>query len=419
MSVRVLHVLDHSIPLHSGYSFRTRAILEQQRAMGWETFQLTGPKQGPTEGADEEVDGLRFHRTPGATTRLPIVGHVAVIGAIERRLQEVVEAVRPDIIHAHSPALNGLAASRVARRVGLPMVYEVRAFWEDAAVDHGTTREGSLRYRLTRGLETHVLRRANAVTCICEGLRRDIQARGIPAQRITVIPNAVDASRFTFRPPRDDALAAELGLSGGKVLGFIGSFYAYEGLDLALDALPEILRGDPGVKLLLVGGGPQADNLRAQARRLGIQRSVIFAGRVPHDAVGRYYSLVDAFVYPRHPIRLTELVTPLKPLEAMALGKPVIASDIGGHRELIRHGENGVLFPADDVHGLVHAVGELLRSGERFEGIVNRGRAFVERERTWASAVAGYHRAYGLCLGPAGDGLWTTAAGDRAPRRGE
>ena len=345
MSLRVLHVLDHSIPLHSGYGFRTRAILEQQRAFGWETEQLTGPKQGRSEDPVEEVDGLRFHRTPAAAGSL-LPEPVAVIRALERRLDELIPRLRPDVVHAHSPVLDGLAALRAARRHGVPVVYEVRAFWEDAAVDHGTTREGSLRYRLSRGLETWTLRHADAVTCICEGLRREILSRGVPADTVTVVPNAVAPERFAVDLQRDQRVAERCRLSEGPVLGFIGSFYGYEGIDLAIAAMPALRRRHPGVQLLLVGGGPREQSLRDQAREMGLDDgTVVFAGRVPHELVPTYYGLMDVLVYPRRSMRLTELVTPLKPLEAMAQRRLVAASDIGGHRELIDDGRTGVLFP--------------------------------------------------------------------------
>ncbi len=203
-------------------------------------------------------------------------------------------------------------------------VYEVRAFWEDAAVDQGTAREGDLRYRLTRASESHVFRRADHVFAICEGLRREIVGRGIPDGRVSVVPNAVVAQDFAFRAPRDAALAARHGLQGAFVLGFIGSFYAYEGLDLLLRALPALAVRMPQVRVLLVGGGDEDARLRAQAQALGVADRVVFAGRVPHAEVQRYYDLVDVLaLYPRHPMRLTETVTPLKPLEAMAQGHHV------------------------------------------------------------------------------------------------
>lgn len=395
--MRILHILDHSIPLHSGYTFRTANILRQQRALGWHTAHVTGLKQGASPAQVEEVDGLRFYRTAPSGNplyRLPPLNQWEVVTTLARRIEAVAAIEKPDVLHAHSPALNGLAALRAGRRLGLPVVYECRAFWEDAAVDHGTSREGGLRYQLTRALETRVFQRAQAVTCICEGLRAEIASRGVPAKRITVIPNAVDTDSFTFNAPADPALRARLGLEGAVVLGFIGSFYAYEGIPLLLEALPALRQQHPELRLLLVGGGPQEGLIRQRLEQLGLGEVVVLTGRVPHQQVQDYYNLVDIFVYPRLPMRLTDLVTPLKPLEAMAQGRLVVASDVGGHRELIRDGQTGVLFRAGDRDGLVAAVNHLLARRDTWPAMRQRGRAFVEEERTWANSVARYRAIY-------------------------
>jgi PEP-CTERM/exosortase A-associated glycosyltransferase len=395
--MRILHILDHSIPLHSGYTFRTRNILQQQRALGWETVHVTGSKHLAPAGLEEDVDGFHFYRTPtpeGVVSRLPVFEQMAVVNSLSARLDEVIATERPDILHAHSPSLNGLAALGAGRRHGLPVVYECRAFWEDAAVDHGTCSEGGVRYRLTRALETRVFRQADAVTTICEGLREDIMARGVPAERLTVIPNAVDVEHFTVHREKDPELARCLGLENMQVLGFIGSFYAYEGLSLLLEALPGVLARVPNVRLLLVGGGQQNEALRQQARDSGIEDKIVFTGRVPHDQVQQYYDLVDILVYPRIPMRLTELVTPLKPLEAMAQGRIVLASDVGGHRELIRDGVTGTLFEAGKSDSLVAAIIDLLEHRESWEQIKAAGRTFVEDERNWPKSVCRYESVY-------------------------
>lgn len=397
--MRVLHVLDHSIPLHSGYTFRTRSILREQRALGWETFHVTSAKhQGGNELAEETADGLHFYRTPrakGALAGLPVLNQLEVIRGLEKRLEEIIPVVKPDILHAHSPCLNAIAALRAGRRFGIPVVYEVRAFWEDAAVDHGTSSEGGLRYRLTRALETWALKRVDAVTTICEGLRGDIVARGIPADKVTVIPNAVDIDKFAVGGQPDLDLKRDLGLEGRRLIGFIGSFYAYEGLDVLLRAVPALRARHPDVHVLLVGGGPQDAQLRQLARDLGIADQVVFTGRVPHDQVQKYYDLLDVLVYPRLSMRLTDLVTPLKPLEAMAQGRILAASGVGGHRELIVDGKTGVLFAPDDPQALADKVGELLASQSQWPALRLAGRAYVETERNWPVSVARYSRIYG------------------------
>jgi PEP-CTERM/exosortase A-associated glycosyltransferase len=402
MSTRVLHILDHSIPLHSGYTFRTLSLLREQRRLGWQTFHLTSPKQVDCQVGEETVDGWHFYRTAApslAGVRLPGIDELAMMRQIEQRLMVVVKLVKPDILHVHSPVLNAIPVLRVGKRLGLPVAYEVRAFWEDAAVDHGTTTEGSLRYRLTRCLETHALKRADHVFTICEGLRKDIVARGVPAEKVTVIANAVDIDSFSVGGEPDLALKERLGLQGATVIGFIGSFYAYEGLDLLLDALPRILRERPEVRALLVGGGPQEQALKQQAARLGLTRQVVFAGRVPHAEVQHYYDLVDVLTYPRHSMRLTELVTPLKPLEAMAQGRILAASDVGGHRELIKHDETGMLFSAGDARALGDTVLELLDKRQDWPRLRSAGRQFVESERSWRRSVESYVQPFQRLLG--------------------
>jgi PEP-CTERM/exosortase A-associated glycosyltransferase len=398
--MKILHILDHSIPLHSGYTFRTRAILEQQRKLGWETFHVTSAKHQVAEAPVETIDGLTFYRSvipQGLLAKLPVLNQWAIVQSLAERLDEIIPQIKPDILHAHSPALNGFAALKMSKKYGLPLVYECRAFWEDAAVDHGTTQAGSLRYRLTNALETHVFKHADAVTTICEGLRRDIIGRGVAAEKITVIPNAVDIEKFTYGEAAESGLQKELGLSGKIVLGFIGSFYAYEGLLLLLDALPAILEQQPNVRLLLVGGGPQEQQILQKIDELGLQDWVILPGRVAHDHVQRYYNLVDIFVYPRLAMRLTDLVTPLKPLEAMAQGRLLVASDVGGHHELIRDRETGYLFKAGDKNALAESVLAALNQKEQWEFIRCTARRYVEEERNWQRSVERYSDVYAKC----------------------
>jgi PEP-CTERM/exosortase A-associated glycosyltransferase len=395
--MRILHILDHSLPLHSGYTFRTLSILKEQRALGWETFHLTGSKQENCTAPEEVVDGWHFYRTAeakGVGRRLPFLNQIAVIDTLTHRLREVVNVVKPDILHAHSPVLNAIPALCIGRKLGIPIVYEVRAFWEDAAVDHGTSREWGIRYRLTRGLESHALKRVDAITTICEGLRGDILARGIRPEKVTVIPNAVNVESFSISNTRDGQLAEDLGVAGKLVLGFIGSFYAYEGLGILLQALPEMLRSNPDIRVLLIGGGPQERELKDMANQLGLEGKVVFTGRVPHEQVSRYYDLIDVLVYPRLPMRLTNLVTPLKPLEAMAQGRLVVASDVGGHLELIQDGKTGVLFKAGDARALASKVLGLISQQDLWPGLRHAARVFVETQRNWPASVARYEVVY-------------------------
>jgi PEP-CTERM/exosortase A-associated glycosyltransferase len=398
--LRVLHVLDHSLPLHSGYTFRTRAILKAQQAMGFEVRGITGLRHTAPGPEIEEIDGLTFHRSEGAASGPPGLREWREIGRLASAIENLAHDWQPDLLHAHSPALCGEAALRAAKRLGIPLVYEIRAFWEDAAVGNGKEREGSAKYRLTRALENHVVGNAQGVVTICEGLRDDLIARGNDAARIAVMPNGVDLDLFGTAVPRDAGLADELRLGDGPVIGFIGSFYDYEGLDDLIAAMPALVARQPEARLLLVGGGPCEAALRAQAEASPAAQAIRFVGRVPHHEVERYYALADIMVYPRKQSRLTDLVTPLKPLEAMAQGKLVAASDVGGHRELITDGVTGRLFAPDDPAGCAAALAALIDDRSQWGAFRAAGRAHVETRHDWARNAEHYQLVYQTVLGP-------------------
>ncbi|KPF63674.1 TIGR04063 family PEP-CTERM/XrtA system glycosyltransferase [Porphyrobacter sp. AAP60] len=399
---RVLHVLDHSLPLHSGYTFRTRAILKAQQGLGLEVRGITGQRhncEAALNGSPEEADGLMFHRTPGTPSGPPALREIGEIAALADAIGKVALEWRPDIIHAHSPALCGAAAQRAARTLGIPFVYEIRAFWEDAAVGNLTGTEGSIKYRLTRALETRVAKSADALFAICEGLKQDLAARGIPEGKIGIMRNGVDLEMFGEPVPRDNALAQALGIApGAPVIGYIGSFYAYEGVDDLIAAMPLLRQSHPDARLLLVGAGPMTESWRAAAKALPDPAAVIFTGRVPHTEVERYYSLVDVLAYPRKGQRLTDLVTPLKPLEAMAQRRLVAASSVGGHRELITDGDTGTLFAPDDPAACAAALARLLANREGWDAMRIRAEAHVRARHDWAANARDYLSVYHILL---------------------
>ncbi|QPC98849.1 TIGR04063 family PEP-CTERM/XrtA system glycosyltransferase [Qipengyuania soli] len=394
---RVLHILDHSLPLHSGYTFRTRAILKSLQAKGVEVRGITGARHVAEGPATETVEDLTFHRVGDAPGGPPVLREWREIEQLRHGIEQLAREWRPDVIHAHSPALCGMAGLRAARRLDIPFVYEIRAFWEDAAVGNGTGTEGSLKYRLTRALENRVVAGADAVFTICRGLRDDLVARGHDGAKIGLSPNGVDLTLFGDPPPRDDALAGKIGIGKGPVIGFIGSFYDYEGLDDLIAAMPLLRERHPGAQLLLVGGGPMDDSLRRQA--VPLADAVVFTGRVPHSEVERYYSLVDVLAYPRKKSRLTDLVTPLKPLEAMAERKIVAASDVGGHRELIEDGVTGKLFPPDDPAAIAAALADFIDARAEWPAMRDRGRAHVAASHDWGRNVERYLGVYQELLG--------------------
>ena len=403
--LKILHILDHSLPLHSGYAFRTQSILEEQRKRHWDPVALTSPKHEASWKSSsepcEEVGGIRLYRTgPLRAGKLLAISELQLMKVLARRIEEVASIEKPALLHSHSPVLNALPALWVGRKLRIPVVYEIRAFWEDAAVDHGSYSQDSLKYRAVRSLETWVSHRAAQVVVLCNGLKKDLVARGIPEKKLTAVFNGINPEDYCPCDP-DLEFARSLGISGKKVLGFIGSFYRYEGLDLLVEAVGRLSATRDDLALLLVGGGEMEGQLRRQIDSLNLQSRVILPGRIPHEKIPSVYSLMDILVYPRYSMRLTELVTPLKPLEAMAMAKPLVASDIGGHRELIQSGSTGLLFTPGEVSSLVATLERLLDDRELRTNLAKRARQWVCQKQTWERTTAVYSGIYARALSTA------------------
>jgi len=392
--MRVLHVLDRSLPLVAGYTTRAAEILEHQAALGIEPVALTGARQGGSAAA-ESIHGIRYQRTPapGRLRGVPLVGEAVEMAALERRIRALHREAPFALLHAHSPILCGLPAHAAARRLGVPSVYEIRAFWEDAAEQRVEGRAGRVRSAAIRALETRLAGSVDAVVAICDGIRRDLLARGVPADRVLVVPNGVDTARFV-PGPRDEDLAERHGLRGKRVVAYLGTLFRFEGVSLLLAALRRLVEARDDVRGLVVGSGEVLAQLRAEHARLGLGDRVVLTGAVPPAEVAGLYTLADVLVYPRERHRLTELVTPLKPLEAMSMGKLVVGSDVGGLRELIRDGDTGLLFRAGDVADLEHVLRRALDDEPLRRLLGERARAHVVEHRDWRRVAARYLDVY-------------------------
>jgi PEP-CTERM/exosortase A-associated glycosyltransferase len=399
----VLHVLDHSWPVLSGYSIRSRNLIASQSRRGQDMVVITGPLHQLDDPAasDIVVDGVPYRRTPisGALTssalrrRWPLLREWAIVRSLRDRILELIESQPVSIIYAHSPALCGLAGLRAARKHGLPFVYEVRAFWEDAAVDQNRTGTWSPRYRFTRRLESYVAKQADAVAAISQPMLDDLRQRGVPARKLFHVPNGVDADRFTPLE-RDERLARELGLDSRPAFGFFGSLYRYEGVAWLVRAAAELYSRGNNFQLLIIGNGEEEAAIASAIRERGAAGYVRLIDRVPHDEITRYYSVVDVMVFPRLSVRLTELVTPLKPLEAMALKKAVLASSVGGHRELVEHEGTGLLYQPEDVADFCFQAERLISDPKLRQQLGERGRAMVLHDRDWKVLARRYQEIY-------------------------
>jgi glycosyltransferase involved in cell wall biosynthesis len=320
-----------------------------------------------------------------------------------RELIALAGRLQPDLIHAHTPYYCGLPAWRASRRLGVPLVYEVRGVWEETAVSSGRFQREDRAYRRWRRLEDAVLRQADAVVCICEQLRQEVVSRGVDPQRVFVVPNAVDPVRF--RPPSEapgspppESVRRVAERLPGQTLGYIGSLRALEGVAYLVQAAALLVRQGHDVSLLVVGGGNNLDQLQKLAGELGLADRAVFTGAVPHEEVGFYYHLIDVFVVSRPPLRVTELVTPLKPLEAMAMGKALVVSDLPALRELAGSEETARFFKAGDAADLAQQCRLLLENRDLRQRMAHAARQWVEQHRNWSAVVRRLYPAYESAL---------------------
>lgn len=405
--MRVLHLLHRSVPGTHGYAIRSREIVVTQREKGLEPLAVTSPSQAPLGPLDDErseiIDGVRYFRTCGAA--LAPTKEVYDPSAVRSALRvaqnvslfttalSVARRYEPAVIHAHSPFTCGIVGNVVGRITGIPTIYEMRGIWEDQHVGRKGLSERSIRYRAVRGLEGFALRHADACCVISRSLAEEVRSRGVSPGKIMLAPNGVDVR--SFAPGEAPAeLRSRLGLDGAVTVGYIGSFFAYEGLDLLVEAIAGLVSDMPRVRLLLVGDGELMPMLKEMAARLDIVDNVLFVGRVPYRETLDYYRLCDLLVLPRRDTRETRLVTPLKPLEIMAMGKALVASDIGGHQELIGDGVTGILFKAEDVADLLARCRQLLADPELRTELGRRARSWVEQNRDWRAIVDQYTALY-------------------------
>ncbi len=396
---RILHIVTDALPSTSaGYTIRTQEIALGQRAAGMDPHVSTRIGFPVTAGAIDgratvTVGGVPYHRLlpwvmPGRLDRL-YAAHL-------HRAAGLTTGLRPAVLHAASNYANAVIALALRDATGLPVLYEVRGFWEDTWLSrHAAPDElkRSDRYVRTRALETHCMTAADLVVTLGEAMREEIVARGVPADRVVIVPNAV--SQEFLRPLPDDGgrLRASLGLGPDEfVVGLVSSLVAHEGIGTLLEAVR--LLGERGVsaRALIVGDGPERTALQRQAAALGLD--AVFTGRVPSARVRDYHAVLDAFVVPRTPDRVCQLVTPLKPVEAMASGLPVVVSDVRALAEIITDRETGLLFPPLDAAALADQLQQLQASPDLRVKLGTAAREWVARDRTWAHNADRYRAAY-------------------------
>jgi glycosyltransferase involved in cell wall biosynthesis len=408
---RILHILKSAAPERwSGFTIRTLQDLRAQRSAGLDPVvvtQLGWPRETGVSDVPARVtfEGFEQHyldRGPAYRPR-SLPADVALQDNAEA-LVAIVREVRPAILHVHSGHRGGelvLPALALRRRFGIPVVYEVRGLFEAVWTSDPRYAETAELYHRRLAFETRLLHEVDGAVVISEALLESFVERGVDRAKLTLVPNGIDPEALDVAT-RDAELRSRLGLEGRLVAGYLGNLDHWrEGLDILLRALADLRgRGREDVAILIVGDGTRRASLEGLARELGVADHVRFTGRVPHEQVGQYYSQMDLFVNPRVDERAARLITPLKPYEAMALGLPVLVSDLPALREIVDPPHRGATAPPGDPLALGRAIESRLDDpGERAR-LGAAGRDWVRRERTWAANGPRYRAAYERILGP-------------------
>jgi PEP-CTERM/exosortase A-associated glycosyltransferase len=397
-SYKTLMFLHTSLPHHSnGYATRSHAILKTM--MKSSRYNVTGVSRSgyPLDvgvssfSEKEEVEGVTYIRLTQAHYYDQPLDEYMRTAADD--IQKLIQKENPSIIHSASAFYTALPALIAARREGLPFIYEVRGLWE---VTRASTIPGwgdTERFELERQLETLVAKEADQVVAITEGLKEELIRRGVEREKITVIPNAINKEQFNPQKPKN-TLRQQIGLSDAPVIGYVGSVVDYEGLDYLLDALSILKKEGIAFNFMLLGDGKALKELKEKVKELQLQKEVFILGRIPHEKVAEYYALIDITPFPRKSLPVCEMVSPLKPFEAMALGKTVIASNVKALEEIIIDNETGLLFEKDNVKELAEKLKIVLLNEKFRKRLAINGRKWVLANRNWSQIALKFDDVY-------------------------
>lgn len=439
--MKILHVLANGPPDVNGYAVRTQGLLKAYSETGKiEPIGLTSPWYPERESMAESiaVDGITYHRClhPARMKSASSVGmkwsaargrdrisgsegfatkplwrramHFALkplrpgwawieervlFKHFTSRIIEVAKAENAEIIHAHVPYRVGMPALKAARKLQLPFVYEMRGMWEESAVASGRWKAGGLAHRRFRRMETKVMRNADAVICISETLRQESISRGIPSEKISIVPNAVNPVETE---PEVSELLAEVQekIGDSQVVGYIGSLRELEGVDSTADAVSILRKRGVNAKLFVLSSESGQSELLAHCEKLGIGDDAIITGPVPHNQVAPFYELIDVFVVSRPDKRVTRLVTPLKPFEAMQAGRALVMSNLPALAEIVEDGKTGRLYPPDNIEKLADIIERLLNDKGKRDALGSAASQWIVENRTWSKVVRGTTEVY-------------------------
>ena len=455
--MRVLHVLANGPPDVNGYAIRTQMILDHQNMQGEiEAYGLTSPWYPEKDTMVEEFNSahtsyfrtlhpmrkrnkkfshrfvsfirrqkstktnsagnskLTEKKSFKSTFSLPVryifqksfffwlwVEEKVLIRDFTRKIVEVSKTHDIDIIHAHTPYRVGLPALIAARKLNVPFVYEMRGVWEETAIANGRWKQNSMAYRRFKRYENKVIKSSDAVICICESLRRDVIHRGHNASKISIVPNAVNENWFTDEKKTSIEIENQLKIHNDEnaiVVGYVGSLGNLEGVDLLLESISKLQEEGLNIRLLILTAHPDKPNLISRAEQLGINEISMITGPVPHNEVQSYYHSIDIFVVSRPDLTVTNLVTPLKPYEAMAMGKAVIMSRLSALEEMAVDGETALYFTPNDIDSLTEQIKKCIHDPKLREKLGKNAYYWVKENRNWSQNILRYNKLYAKLL---------------------
>ncbi len=381
----VLYVAASALPYHtSGYTTRTHEVIRALGAAGARVHVLTRPgypwdrkdRQQDAGGDETTVDDVRYLHADRPFNNRPVL-HYALKAA--RVAAEVAAHHRVAVIHAASNHVNALPALLAARQLGIPFQYEMRGLWELTRISRMPEYENSQAYKQGLQLEGLVARHADKLFVISEQLGNyALEHWGVDGHRMELLPNCVSPERFTVA----DAREVE-----PQSIGYAGSLIGYEGLDTLIEAVDRLSKAGHPVRVHIIGDGEARAQLEAQVQRLGLSHRIHFLGKLPPAAAREALARCAVVCIPRKPFRVCEIVPPIKLVEALAMGKPVIVPDLPVFRDEMGTNPAGWFFRAGDASDLAHAITVALGDQAALGVLGRRAREYAATQRRWHDFV--------------------------------
>lgn len=406
---RVLHLVKVSLPNISGHSIRSHSILLNQKkfvipyALTYPYFENKNPV--------EVIDGVRYYRYPFnhfthlfyyskfstffQTSKVYDYLYQSVFKIPLKYINNIVKSKSINLIHGHSPEGFASLGEIIAHKRNIPFVYELRGFYEDSRVGNGTLKINDPKYLKIIRKENNLMRKADVVVTLGKMMKKELINRGINKKKIFIVPNGVDTNYFKPEAPNIE-LKKLLGINNNHIVTFIGNIRRIEGIETLVKAMDIVRKKIKNVKLLLIGKCRKDYRLELERliKKLRIDELVYFLGLIPFKNIKSYYSIVDLVIIPRIDSRVNRLVTPLKPLEAMAMKKVVITSDLPALRESIKPGISGDVFKPDNPNDLARKIMKYLTDNDKKSNLANSARDFVEKNYDWSILIKKYKILY-------------------------